>query len=1300
MPPPLGPHAKAPAGGKKGKKTLFGVDLPKLPLVHWNLPTVGVHLNTPTPLAQVRDMAAGALPGLVRLGGGLAKELAPKNPLKYLAPGQQAAPASERGWQRVEQKMPLTAAMTESVARTGRQIPDTAVGVAVNKGNLGQRLANTDLGHQVHDEGVLSTGLAKVADISMLFGGAGAIGKAAGAGHLAEAARLERLVGLTAEAAKVPATESALAKAAMVADAAGDGAKALDLAKAADQAGLASKLREGFSGSLAERGTEKAIRASHLGGRVAAAPFLPTEKALGLLGKGLGAAARSERLAPLAAKAGEALGRERVRRQVGDLFHEDVRAPHQAEMHTLFERHGLEKAARDLSGDEQAAIYLSKSQEALTPGVREALDAIAGLPEEVRPDAVARAFPDGSVTPEMASLARDFDEGTLPAKQQAKMQKAADALTAVQERRQSETYVTGEGTSRELSPEALRARAQRAAGQSADMDVQAAVDKATGRTRARLAGIEDEAARIAQTPAEAVPLSRGQERQLARDTERVRRRKATVKGETARGERTMGRAAREVERAQSRAANRTGQVIGRARSRLEEADQLETGLASRKRAAELKARRLAKVANATEDNATQLGAADEARAEANKIKGIAAAPTRSRVLSDVNLDAQRANVASRAETGTTERLLGREAVEQRGAVERAQKRFEAAKSAEAARKDRFERENQVRGDRAQEKRLATLDRQHEAALTRLAKEETEARNSVAAAAPQNRPALQVAHRVKQLMLDAAEAHPERAAEFKALADDIATTQADLEAAGVKTEFFLGGEATGRLDSPPPTAKLRNAKKLQSENSRVNGTLARDIKSQTEKLSQEALTVLHNKWRPKLQERFGSTADAELGAQRFATSEERAAALHEEKLIAWDPKTGKALMDAKTGEALGDITGGSAVLPADLYAELRRYEAPRRPGMLLRVYDKATGGWKHTVLAMSPRWHAGNIIGNAALATLGAGLTPAQVAGNVGEARRLIKAFEAGGEIPAEHVAAMQRLIAAGFHNPDLATVENARALGRLLNKSYGFNEYIDSVNRVTVYLAKHKGGVSSEAAVQLALKAAGDFSKMTPFERTVIRRAVPFYAWQRHITRLAFSLPIEAPARVAWTLHLSDLAKQTSPDPGAENEFNEGTIPFMGKRLSVRSLDPYGSSFFMDPTFRGAGYALNPVIKLATAAATGVNLNKGPSGTVSGTFRGKNPSGFGAPAEVMAVKHPAALAQFATGNVPQVRTLQDLIAGKVPVRYDTGEPRKVGKGASKKNAKPTLTGRGRKETVARLLGVPFPEPETKATTKK
>lgn len=59
---------------------------------------------------------------------------------------------------------------------------------------------------------------------------------------------------------------------------------------------------------------------------------------------------------------------------------------------------------------------------------------------------------------------------------------------------------------------------------------------------------------------------------------------------------------------------------------------------------------------------------------------------------------------------------------------------------------------------------------------------------------------------------------------------------------------------------------------------------------------------------------------------------------------------------------------------------------------------------------------------------------------------------------------------------------------------------LDQVNRVSVYLAKRSQGLSPEAAYKEVLATHFDFTNLSEFERSVMRRLVPFYSWARQVT--------------------------------------------------------------------------------------------------------------------------------------------------------------------------------------------------------
>lgn len=358
--------------------------------------------------------------------------------------------------------------------------------------------------------------------------------------------------------------------------------------------------------------------------------------------------------------------------------------------------------------------------------------------------------------------------------------------------------------------------------------------------------------------------------------------------------------------------------------------------------------------------------------------------------------------------------------------------------------------------------------------------------------------------------------------------------------------------------------------------------------------------------------------------------------------AWDPVTGVEL----TGK---NIKPTSPVIQNEIFEVVTRYskynQLDKANTIMGRAYDSATGKWKHTVLALSPRWHFGNVVGNLAMA-VGAGLNPIDIVKYGNQARTAVR----NGESPAA-------LLSSGYHFSEEAMNALAgptpkgfvEAMKHPIQWSYNMNQYVDDVNRTMIYLAKKSEGVSSQAAVDIALKAAGDFGRLTPFEKNVMRRIMPFYTWQKHITKLAFRLPLEDPARVAWTLHLAEMGDRLNPDPGAEGFYNN-TIGVGGLRLNMQSADPFGSSMFASGLGKEAvGRSINPLLGTATAMLTGKSLKRGLENVRQPGVE------FGEKGQPL-LQNPGEAAGYLAQQVPQVRQLQDLVAGKTKTRLDTGEP--------------------------------------------
>lgn len=397
-------------------------------------------------------------------------------------------------------------------------------------------------------------------------------------------------------------------------------------------------------------------------------------------------------------------------------------------------------------------------------------------------------------------------------------------------------------------------------------------------------------------------------------------------------------------------------------------------------------------------------------------------------------------------------------------------------------------------------------------------------------------------------------------------------------------------------------------------------------------------------------------------------------------------------------------------------------------MMRTLVDAPTRVWKHDVLALSPRWHLGNMVGNMLMAWA-AGVPPHRMVMLAKDAWRMTKDGSAPTRLKAAGVGAEQGMFfnwaqelsetpgavpskraLRMFEHPNnrvqgklLSRFDADSKVGRAANvvthpisQSYKMNGWVDDFTHNLVYLDRMKKGASPEQAIKDSLKVAGDFSNMSRFERSVVRRILPFYSWMRHITGLTAHLAVNHPLRSVWTLHLWTLM--------AEDDEQFGDIASLrgaiqtGDNQFIRGANymPFGTVMDFDFTNPVAtiGGSANPFLKLGLEAGTGIEF--GPSGMepmsrTPGTghynewgnevFGPLSPSEFG----------HRAIRTFPTGKLfQQLRTSGD---DRV-VRYDTGDPVSL-KGEFGRHTIPNSNEQGNAEIIFRnRLGLPLPS-ETK-----
>ena len=226
-------------------------------------------------------------------------------------------------------------------------------------------------------------------------------------------------------------------------------------------------------------------------------------------------------------------------------------------------------------------------------------------------------------------------------------------------------------------------------------------------------------------------------------------------------------------------------------------------------------------------------------------------------------------------------------------------------------------------------------------------------------------------------------------------------------------------------------------------------------------------------------------------------------------------------------------------------------------------DEFYSYWKGGVLALSPRWYIQNIFGNSLMFALGAGL----------DMQAISMAFH-----PTYRKQVMADMAAHGISS-DLGSLAIksgmrpdgnilARSFKRVVTKGYQINNRFESVYRRAMFWHVAKKKIKEEnlaksgSAADLsdawltvanaakngeswALRLAddiriestrflGEYVRFNRFERGVMRRVYPFYAWMRTITRLALALPVKHPKRASLLSISSQMAFEMYGDEESE----------------------------------------------------------------------------------------------------------------------------------------------------------------------
>ena len=249
--------------------------------------------------------------------------------------------------------------------------------------------------------------------------------------------------------------------------------------------------------------------------------------------------------------------------------------------------------------------------------------------------------------------------------------------------------------------------------------------------------------------------------------------------------------------------------------------------------------------------------------------------------------------------------------------------------------------------------------------------------------------------------------------------------------------------------------------------------------------------------------------------------------------------------------------------------------------LTRITDPATGLFRVSLLALSPRWHFYNIVGGAVMTLLETG-PGAFKPSNIRQTVEVLKAIRSGEAVSTKIAKELQRTL--GYTTREEMSlafdqgrrvrelVENnpaARAGKSFVQFSYDLNQKFDDFYRTLGYLygtdkALTKGMTVAQAQMEgltVARKVLQDTAGMTPFERSVLRQIFPFYSWLSHVVRFTLQYPVDHPLRAAIMGGVADQVVENLGSGGNLSMLDRVTYGApdengMQKGLPVRAANP------------------------------------------------------------------------------------------------------------------------------------------------
>ncbi len=296
-----------------------------------------------------------------------------------------------------------------------------------------------------------------------------------------------------------------------------------------------------------------------------------------------------------------------------------------------------------------------------------------------------------------------------------------------------------------------------------------------------------------------------------------------------------------------------------------------------------------------------------------------------------------------------------------------------------------------------------------------------------------------------------------------------------------------------------------------------------------------------------------------------------------------------------------------------------------------VWDKSTKVFKYAILGLSPRYTAHILFGGTMLLALR--IDPGSFA-LIGDASKMLKDYHAG-KLDEKTASVFQGSTQYGTPDQNFH-FSGGRSMGNLAmqewldtklgqagahkvataaqwaeaaaNINFRFTNYISDMQRAIAYLdgirhAGRKGWINDPITgerveltadkahwlgVQSAERVMGNLQSMTPLERSVARKIMPFYGWTKHILKYVLTYPVDHPWRTSF---LSVLSTQNTDSFSSGLDERMQLLFFLGSpdssgnvtAFDIRQIDPF-RDVANYATLSGWISSLNPILTAPIAA--------------------------------------------------------------------------------------------------------------------